>query len=227
LNDLNRTIRMHQTALVSLPEEQTLLSSIFTNLSNDLRLRFERTGLRDDLENAMKHGLDTVRLTPSHHANWTAALNNLSLALRHRIVLTCSIDDFNNLVDAVQQSVDLTPKNDARRLARLNTLCFAFQGRMLRKGSLDDATEALRVSETLILIAPENNVLYTTPNFYIITRLCCTGVLRYSTIRFPSISTVRLKRAEMQWRCCRRITPSIPIGYSFSVLLSKIVLACH
>ena len=78
-----------------------------------LRDRYARTGNLADLDTAIRHSEEAVRLTPSG-TDRPGYLNNLGLGLRDRYARTGSLTDLDTAIRHYEEAVRLTPSGPAR-----------------------------------------------------------------------------------------------------------------
>jgi hypothetical protein len=84
---------MQEKVIMSLPWEDPNLASMLSNLSVMLGLRFERTGVMEDLNRAVGVADKAVKATPLDHPNRAALLNNLGNRVGMRFQRTGAMED--------------------------------------------------------------------------------------------------------------------------------------
>jgi tetratricopeptide (TPR) repeat protein len=106
--------------------------------------RFERTGIIDDVDQAIAFEERAIQLTPNEDPERLPRLITLGNALLRRYERTGSMDDMNHAIeDNFEQAVELTPAGHPDLARRLNNLGNALLSRFERTGLMDDLDHAI------------------------------------------------------------------------------------
>jgi hypothetical protein len=119
--------------------------------------RFELTGDKDDISEAIRHQKRAVQLTPRRDADLPAWLNNLGSSFSNRFERTGNIDDISEAIRHQKEAVRLTPHGHAELPSRLNNLGISFRIRFERTEDTRDISEAIRHQEEALRLTPEGH----------------------------------------------------------------------
>jgi tetratricopeptide (TPR) repeat protein len=122
------------------PERARRLS----NLGHALRIRFERTGLDADLEQAIAAGRQAVDLTPAGHPDRPVMLLNLGSALQWRFERTGRPADLAETVGCLREAAATTPEGHPDRTRTHAALGGALGAGYEKTGLEADLEEAVR-----------------------------------------------------------------------------------
>ena len=163
LDDLNAVVELETQALNDLavqgddPSAQYSLAAIHTGLSDALRLRDEHTERIDDLNAAIQHGLEAVRLTGGRRGQLALRLNTLGLAQRVRAGRTKLLEHLNEAVDTAQRAVNAAKPDEPSRalwLANLSAAATLRYEKLSQPSDLSRAIEAGQQGFEMTLAAP-------------------------------------------------------------------------
>lgn len=105
--------------------------------------RFEITADPADLEIAIKHAREAVRLTPESDTSYAPRLSNLAGALRAQFDETGDDSQLNEAVMLAELAVRVTPLEEPERARRLSNLCAALSTRFEVHGTSADVDRAI------------------------------------------------------------------------------------
>ncbi len=144
--DLNRAIDLMAEAL-SLPGAAALFGGLASNLSAIFLERAERTGVLDDLEEAVRYAEESVRATREGALAMAGRAHQLAIARRSRFLRLGDADDLTAAVAAHAEALNACPAGDPDRPALLSSWANTLRTRYDAAGDLDDLHAAVRVYE--------------------------------------------------------------------------------
>lgn len=127
------------------PAMRSHRAAIRTGLSAALRLRYEQSRCIDDLDAAIEHGQEAVRLTEGRRGQLALRLNTLAVAQRVRAERTELPEHLNEAVDIAQQAVGAAEDDESSRalwLVNLSTAATLRYEKLNQPGDLTRAIEA-------------------------------------------------------------------------------------
>ena len=130
---------------------------LFTIVAMEMVDRYERTGLADDIDLAIKMAKKAVELTPVDHPDRAMHLNNFGNVLQSRFERTGSMDDLEHAIATTEQAIELTPHGHPDRAAMMNNLGNVLQMRFERTGSMDDLHRAVVANERAVESTPADH----------------------------------------------------------------------
>ncbi|KAG8929394.1 hypothetical protein FRC02_005642 [Tulasnella sp. 418] len=138
--------------------------TIVKNLANCYRLRYEKYGIHWDLQNAIQHYEDLVRLLPSGHPLWPCHCNTLAdlkmtkyLKSRRWVFLFWKRrQDMKDAISLYARSLLLLPEHDPRRIRSLLGLARALIERFWGRGDVRDLGRALKCYEEALQIPQDH-----------------------------------------------------------------------
>lgn len=151
VEDLNQAIAVTQDAVNCL--NGSIMGLFLDNLGNLLQLRFERTGTREDIDDAIttfQKRIDFISDLP----RGAISLFRLACALQLRYYLAGSENDLDRWIEASREAATSAPQGDPARVYYFNNLGIAFVYRFKRYGRQCDLNEAIVANETSVNLFP-------------------------------------------------------------------------
>lgn len=124
------------------------------NLGNDLRHRYSRTRIPDDIDKAISHHQRAVDLVSLGNLNRLIYLDTLSVSLMRRFQETGSLKDLDRAISAGRETIINPDGNPVRKVQHLNGLASALGVRFIRTGREEDIDEAIKLHEEAIQSIP-------------------------------------------------------------------------
>ncbi|RXW18995.1 hypothetical protein EST38_g6857 [Candolleomyces aberdarensis] len=122
--EFDEMIGLERRALELAPEDDPHLSCKYTNLSNSLRTRFQRTGRHVDIEEAMTAQQKAIHFLPrSAHTKHAETYENVAASAFTRYGLTNDRLDLENSISIKRKAIDGTPRDGANRVKLSSRLC--------------------------------------------------------------------------------------------------------
>ena len=146
LSDLEEAIKYCRAALACLPSRHPEISTLQIFLGDALSMRFQRTGDRNDLDQAvdrLEDALNNLSLLPSSH------LNQWKGPTHHAIVLVLRFEqggdpaDLHNAIIDCRDSLKLIPEDHPDRISCLNNLGKALVRRFYQTGERSDLDQGI------------------------------------------------------------------------------------
>ena len=100
---------MHREALSLRPPGHSDRSDSLNNLAVDLRSRFEQTGQRQNLEEAIELDREALSLLPPGHSDRSGSLNSLANELHSRFGQTGQLQDLEEAIELYREALSLQP----------------------------------------------------------------------------------------------------------------------
>jgi tetratricopeptide (TPR) repeat protein len=144
---LKEAEEMVQEAVKKMPGTHPNSALYFDTLCSILQ---ERSNSVNDLNQAVKAGLQAVRCTLNTHRNKISYLTNLGNALQKRFESTGALEDINRAVQYKQQSIDCIPADHRFRAKLLNNLGNTLRARAARTGSVIDYRKAVETTTAAV-----------------------------------------------------------------------------
>ncbi|MFI8186201.1 CHAT domain-containing protein [Actinacidiphila glaucinigra] len=126
-------------------------------LGGALRMRFERTGDRADLDEAIVVARDALRTFPADDSQRMKCLSLLGDVLRVRFTRSGDQADLDEAVDHLRATVKAVPADDPGRAGYLSNLGIALVPRFQQTGNQADLDEAVRSLQSAVAAAPANH----------------------------------------------------------------------
>ncbi|KAI0032992.1 CHAT domain-containing protein [Vararia minispora EC-137] len=127
------------------------------NLGVALKVRFDRLGQLNDLEQAISLGQRAVDLTPDSHPDKPGRLMNLGSALSDRFDHLGQLDDLEQAIAVNHHAVDLAPDGNPNKPLYLCNLGIALQTRFGRFGQPDDLEHATLLQHHAVDLTPDGH----------------------------------------------------------------------
>ncbi|MGX6747264.1 CHAT domain-containing protein [Streptomyces xantholiticus] len=144
---LDAGISLLAAAVAGTLEDNPERGRYLSELSLALRERYERSGVLDDLEQAVILGEQAVGVTPDGDPNRAGRLSNLGNRYRQRYQRTGVLDDLERAVEVGQRAVEAPSDDPSDRAMYLSNLGLAYQERYARSGVRDDLERAIALGE--------------------------------------------------------------------------------
>lgn len=141
LRDLDEAILVSARGLSGWSEDDPYRAALLRNSGNTLRMRYERTGLKSDLELSVARLRDAVD-AQRERTHVSGTLANLASSLRTRYQLTGATEDLEEALSGGQRALDVAVPGQA--IAGLhNDLSYTHFLRGHRFGNIDDYDRAV------------------------------------------------------------------------------------
>ena len=128
-----------------------------SNLGRALRLRFERTGMLPDLDEAVTIGRAAAEATPPDDPDRAVMLSNLGAILQRRFERTGVLADLEESVAAMRAAMEATPADHPDRALMLSNLGSALRLRFERTSVLADLDEAVMIGRAAAEATPADD----------------------------------------------------------------------
>ncbi|GII88854.1 CHAT domain-containing protein [Sphaerisporangium siamense] len=151
---LSNVVELWQRIVRHTPTGHPGRTTMLSNLAIALQVRFERTGVPDDLEQAIEAGREAVQATPTGHPGRAAMLSNLATVLRLQFERIGVPGDLEEAIEAGREALQATPTDHPHRAGRLSELGNALHVRFERIGVMDDLEEAIEAGRKAVQATP-------------------------------------------------------------------------
>ena len=152
---LNRAIELLTAAITATPDDHPYRADRLSNLGFALSVRFDRTGVKADLDEAISVSRQAVAATPDDHPGLAGFLSRLGGALRARFERAGAKADLDEAVSASRQAVTVAADHPDRA-GYLHNLGLALQTRFRCAGDGADLDEAVSVSRQAVAEADDH-----------------------------------------------------------------------
>ncbi|MGQ4380273.1 CHAT domain-containing protein [Streptomyces sp. SAS_267] len=129
-------------------------SSALQNLAALLQMKFLRTGLAADLDEAIRVGREAVAATPADDPDRGARLSNLGGSLRTSFERTGALADLDEAIRVGREAVDLTPAGGPERAAALTNLSTTLRAGFVQVGLVAGLDEAVGLGREAVSLTP-------------------------------------------------------------------------
>ncbi|WP_165983861.1 tetratricopeptide repeat protein [Streptomyces sp. YIM 98790] len=151
------TVRLWKRLLDATDPAHPNRAGRLSNYGAALRIRFQRTGSAEDLDQAVTAGQEAVEATRPSHRNRAGRLSNLGIALQLRYERTGMAKDLEQAIACAQEALDATPAAHPNRAGRLSNLGAVLQLRYERTGKAADLDQAIATGQAAVDAAPGNH----------------------------------------------------------------------
>lgn len=149
LQDLYKAVQLCQVLAAAEPNHPAL-GSIYNNLGNSFRERFDEMGLVDDLESAVWAAEEAVDVTPPDHPAWMGRVSDLGCYFSIRFDRLGGLDDIEKAIQMNELVVAATLPDDPELSGRLYNLSYALHSRFERLGDEEDIQNAVQAAEKAV-----------------------------------------------------------------------------
>lgn len=146
LEDLDNAIQYAEMA-TCLPCDHSTLALRLTNLGSFIGHRFERKGLKEDLNRALELFRRVIALQPHDPLGLARSFTGLGTYLGMKFERSGKKEDVDDAVRATEMAVALTPERHQDRHKRLANLSNRLAERFLHFGSGEDLARAIELLE--------------------------------------------------------------------------------
>jgi tetratricopeptide (TPR) repeat protein len=146
--DLNNTLHTTQEAINLLPQGDRARCKFLANLGYCYERKFEHTGVRSDLDAAVKAFNEAAEIAPMDLEK-SSFEHDVSMALWLRYEVTGSLQDLQVAITALEETSKSLPLDHPKRVSRVHDLGLAYARLAESNGSsllLDKAIQALKES---------------------------------------------------------------------------------
>lgn len=154
VEDLQKVVQLSQVLATADPAHPAL-GSIYNNLGNSFRERWDQMGLLDDLENAISAAQEAVAVTPQGHPEWMSRVSDLGCYFSIRFDCLGGLDDIEKAIQVSEQVVAATLPDDPELSGRLYNLSYALHSRFERLGDEDDIQRAVQAGEKAVEVSAD------------------------------------------------------------------------
>jgi len=144
LQDIDRAISRHQSAVEFTPSGHIDLPSRFSDLGNLYLGRFKCTRNPQDIDYAIQCHREALELFPAPHLNRPDSLNNLASALSTRFEQKGDLEDLEESIQCHREVLKLIPAPHPNQSDSLNNLANALSMRFEQKGDLENLEESIQ-----------------------------------------------------------------------------------
>ena len=157
LDLLNEAIIVFRHGLALCPKDGSQYTCM-SGLTRALWHRFERTGSKVDLDEAISMGRGTLSLRPTPHQDRFLSLIILGLGLWGRFRRTGSMADLEEAILMHRESLSLCPAPHPYRSASLTNLGLGLVERYEMTGSMTDLEEAILIHRESLSLCPTSHL---------------------------------------------------------------------
>ncbi|QIS24559.1 CHAT domain-containing protein [Nocardia terpenica] len=144
-------------ALTVAPPDDPNRAHYLSDLSIGYHLRFERSGVAADLDQAIELGEQALLATPDDHSDRARRLSNLGNTYRARFERGGVAADVDRAVELGEQALVATPDDHPNRAMYLSNLGNAYRARFRHGGVEADLDRAVEVGEQALLTTPDDH----------------------------------------------------------------------
>ncbi|KIM76304.1 hypothetical protein PILCRDRAFT_797811, partial [Piloderma croceum F 1598] len=144
----------HRDALELFPAGHPDRSGSLNNLAGSLTRRFEQSGEREDLDEAISLHRDALELFPAGHPNQSTSLDNLATSLTMRFEQSGEWEDLDEAISLHRDALELFPAGHPNRSASFNNLATSIKTRFEHSGEREDLDEAISLHRDALELRP-------------------------------------------------------------------------
>ena len=157
VGSLSEAIRIGETLVAEVGEDDSSIARNHSNLALHLELRYKTLNKIDDLEACIRHAQDALDKTSTNQTSRLQYAVNLNEYLRTRAEQTGSLADLSQVVLANSTLLKDMPSNHPQRFNLLISFARALRDRHVKTGSLEDLGQAIFKAGDAAAIANTSN----------------------------------------------------------------------
>ncbi|KAJ3556651.1 hypothetical protein NPX13_g10090 [Xylaria arbuscula] len=129
------------------------------SMATALGAKYTKTGVRDELEQAIGMGRRACELAGTNHPERADIINELGNLLGQRSLISGSPNDLEEAIQLVREAVELAVDNVPTRAVCLNSLGLLLSNRYIATGALVDLDEAISMTRQAVDIPSPNSTM--------------------------------------------------------------------